>query len=99
MSYDPNRNMELTGIDMSREYRHPKSNTYSTHPRFNIGDVVYNKVEKRGSYGPSICDEHTRLTVDKVERSNGSFAYTCGYEGYRFYEDELMTRDEYRQTI
>ena len=99
MYYDPNRNAikcSNEGLDM----REPSGvYTSSTHPRFNIGDVVYNKVEKRGSYGPSICDEHTRLTVDKVERSNGTFVYTCGYEGYRFYEDELMSRDEYRSTI
>lgn len=68
-------------------------------PKFNIGDIVYNKVSVRGSYEPSICNKHEKLTVDKVERCGDTFQYTCGFNGYTFKENELMTPAEYAQII
>lgn len=65
-------------------------------PKFQIGDVVYNNVERRGSYEPTICSKHTRLEIDKVERNNGGgFTYTCGYDGYKFTETELLSISEF----
>lgn len=63
-------------------------------PRFNIGDTVYNKVARKGSYEPSICAKMSKLTVDKVAKCGDSFKYTCDYDGYEFMEDELMDKEE-----
>lgn len=63
-------------------------------PRFNIGDIVFNKVERKGSYESSICPKRSKLSVDKVERMGDSFKYTCDFDGYVFKEDELMSRSE-----
>lgn len=68
-------------------------------PKFRIGEIVYNKVSTRGSYGPSFCNPHERMTIDKIERCDNSFQYTCGYNGYKFMEDQLMSRKEYKETI
>lgn len=62
-------------------------------PRFNIGDTVYNKVARKGSYEPSICDKMSKLTVDKVAKCWDSFKYTCDSDGYEFMEDELIDRE------
>ena len=62
--------------------------------KFDIGDTVYNKVERKGSYEPSICRVMSKLTVDGVKKYKDSFKYICDYDGYEFMEDELMSREE-----
>ena len=71
----------------------------SNKPRFSIGDIVYNKVERRGSYEPSVARPYEKMEVDGVRRSNSSFIYTCGFDGYEFKEDELMSKEEYIEYI
>lgn len=68
-------------------------------PKFNIGDIVYNKVERRGSYEPSVARLYEKMEVDGVRRSNSSFIYICGFDGYEFKEDELMSKEEYIEYI
>lgn len=68
-------------------------------PKFSIGDIVYNKVSRRGSYEPSICQPYQRLTIQKVAASNETFQYTCDYDGYLFAESELLSIDEYIKMI
>lgn len=68
-------------------------------PKFSIGQIVYNKVSIRGSYEPSICKSFERLTIDKVEIFGNTYKYTCGYDGYEFTEDDLMSVEEYKETL
>lgn len=68
-------------------------------PRFNVGDIVYNKVPKDGSYEPDTCNKHEKFTIDKVESFGNTFMYTCGYNGYIFEENELMSPKEYARQI
>lgn len=68
-------------------------------PKFNIGDTVYNTVERRGSYEPSVCHPHERMKVEEVSRHGNTFEYTCGYDGYVFKESELMSPQEYADSI
>ena len=70
-----------------------------TKPKFNIGDTVYNKVEKKGSFEPSTCNKYTKLTIDSISTKNNTISYTCGYDGYTFEESELMSQDEYKATL
>lgn len=58
-------------------------------PKFQIGDIVYNKVERRGSYETSICPKGSCLKVEQISRKGNVFVYTCGYE---FEEKELASR-------
>ena len=37
-------------------------------PKFEIGQVVVNKVERIGSYEPSTCQPFTKLIVDEVRK-------------------------------
>lgn len=71
----------------------------NTKPKFCIGDIVYNKIPKQGSYEPSTCKPFEQLTVDKVEKHGNTFQYTCGYDGYTFTENELMSPCEYAAQI
>lgn len=68
-------------------------------PKFHIGQTVYNTVSKRGSYGPNMLNIHNQLTIDKIEITNNKILYTCGYEGWQFTEDELISSTEYAQQI
>lgn len=68
-------------------------------PKFNIGDIVYNKVERRGSYEPSIAKRFEKHEVEKICREDSSFIYVCGFDGYEFAEDELMSKKEYIKMI
>lgn len=69
-------------------------------PRFNIGDTVYNKVSRRGSYEPNVARPGTKLIVEKVGRKGDTFQYTCDeYDGYEFTEDELMSKKEYKKSL
>lgn len=66
--------------------------------KFDIGDVVYNKVERWGSYEPSVCHPYTRLKIDEVKRrANGDFEYICTIDGYTFKENELMSEKKYKK--
>lgn len=68
-------------------------------PKFEIGQTVYNAISKRGSYEPSTCQPYTALVIDKVEKHGDTFEYTCGFDGYCFVEDELMSAKEYAEHI
>lgn len=68
-------------------------------PKFEIGQVVYNTVSRRGSYEPSMCKPYTKLTINGVEKHGDTFEYTCGFDGYCFTEDELMSAKEYAEQI
>lgn len=61
--------------------------------KFSIGSSVYNKVEKRGSYEPSVCVAFSRLKIDSIENTSD------GMNGYRFKESELMSVDEYKSSL
>ena len=67
--------------------------------RFQIGDKVVNKVSKRGSYEPSILSPFSIIEVEKVEKMNDDFLYTCEYDGYKFSENELFSLQEYKETL
>ena len=67
--------------------------------KFSIGDIVYNKVSTRGSYEPSMCDPNTRLKIEGVQKRGDTFLYTCDYDGYIFKEDELMSVQEYKDSL
>ena len=60
-------------------------------PKFDIGQIVVNKVKRIGSYEPSTCQPFTKLTVDEVRKRGDRFEYVCTMDGYVFAEDELMT--------
>lgn len=64
-------------------------------PKFNIGDIVYPKVRRRGSAEPSYCHIGEMLTIKSVTLYGDHFVYTCGYDCYEFHENELMTAEEY----
>ena len=64
-------------------------------PKFNVGDEVYNRVSAKGTYEPSICYPFTSLTVSEVKQSGSGFVYICGYDGYRFREEELISKSAY----
>ena len=68
-------------------------------PKFQIGDTVYNTVEKRGSYGPSVCRPFERLAVEEIRRDGAGFSYAAGFDGYCFKESELLSPDEYAERI
>ncbi len=68
-------------------------------PKFNIGDVVYSKVRRRGCAEPSYCHIGEMFTIKSVTQCGNHFVYTCGYDCYEFHEDELMTADEYVEKI
>lgn len=67
--------------------------------KFNIGDSVITKVSKRGSYEPSFCRVNEKMTVDGIEKHGSVIHYICGFDGYDFTEDELMSVDEYKATL
>lgn len=67
--------------------------------KYSLGQTVVNLVSKRGSYEPSVCDKYEKMTVDKVEVSGSIYVYTCGYDGYQFSEDELMSLEEYKASL
>ena len=64
-------------------------------PKFQLGQIVYNKTQKKGSYEPSICRPYTQLQITKMEIYGDTIKYTCGYNGYEFWEDELLSVKEY----
>lgn len=68
-------------------------------PKFQIGDTVYNTIERKGSYEPSICRAFSKLKIDKVERTPNGFRYTCEYDGYEFNDHELISEKEYIRMI
>lgn len=68
-------------------------------PKFQVGDYVSNKVSKKGSYEPSICNPYTRLEINAIRKSGNTFVYTCGFDGYEFTEDELLSPNEYVEII
>lgn len=59
-------------------------------PKFSIGQTVYNTVSQKGSYGPSVALRYTKLKIDGIETVGDDFIYTCGYEGWKFKENELV---------
>ena len=63
--------------------------------KFNIGDKVVNKVRKRGSYEPSILNPYNVVIVEAVQKQGDAYLYICGYDGYQFLENELMSVKEY----
>lgn len=67
--------------------------------KFSIGQSVYNKVEKRGSYEPSVCVAFSRLKIDSIESTSDGTVYVCGMNGYHFKESELMSVDEYKSSL
>ena len=71
-------------------------------PKYSLGQTVVNLVSKKGSYEPSMCGKYEKMTVDKVEVSGNTYAYTCGYDGYdgyRFSEHELVSLEEYKSQL
>ena len=68
-------------------------------PKFKIGDIVFSKVQKRGTYGPSLCLTNMKLRVDEIEQSENGCIYACGYEGWQFSEDELISKNEYMKKL
>ena len=70
-----------------------------THAKFHVGDTVYNKVDRKGSFEPSVCEKHTKLVISTVSISNHTIYYTCGFDGYVFEESELMSVDEYKASL
>lgn len=68
-------------------------------PKFEIGQAVVNKVERIGSYEPSTCQPFTKLTVDEVRKRGDGFEYVCTMDGYVFTEDELMTLEDYKNSL
>ena len=68
-------------------------------PKFNIGDVVFNKVHRRGSYEPSVCEPNTKLIINEISKSSNGYIYTCGYDGYEFKEEELMSKNEFVRSL
>lgn len=71
----------------------------SKSPKYSLGQTVVNLVSKRGSYEPSVCNKYEKMTIDKVEVSGSTYMYTCGYDGYQFSEDELMSLGEYKASL
>lgn len=67
--------------------------------KFNIGDSVITKVSKRGSYEPSFCQVNEKMTVEGIKRVGSVIHYICGYDGYDFTEDEIMSIEKYKQTL
>lgn len=63
--------------------------------KFNIGDKVVNKVYKRGSYEPSILNPWNVIVVESIKKQGDKYFYICGFDGYKFLEDELMSVKEY----
>lgn len=78
---------------------HPWSGISDPKPRFSIGDYVYNKVARRGSYEPSICNKYSEICIESVRKCGDTFFYICGYNGYKFKEDELMSEEEYKSML
>lgn len=69
-------------------------------PKYQIGDKVVNIVEKRGSGGPSTCVLHTILQINGVRLlDDNTYQYECGYDGYLFQENELVSLIEYREGL
>lgn len=66
-------------------------------PKFSIGQEVVNTVSKRGIYEPSVCTKYERMIIDKVEVFGETYQYTCGYDGYQFLENELISVEDFRQ--
>ena len=77
----------------------PKEAQVMKKPKFEIGQTVYNKVSRRGSFEPSMCQPFTQLTISEVKNSGKSYTYVCGYNGYTFDESELMSVDEYKKSL
>lgn len=72
----------------------------SNKPRFNIGDTVITKVSVRGSYEPSVCSVHDKLTVEEIKRHGNTFLYTCDkWDGYQIKEEDLMSVKEYKESL
>jgi len=71
----------------------------SNKPKFKIGQTVYNTVSCIGSYEPSRCGKYEKLKISKIEQQGDTFVYTCDYDGYKFKENELITRAEYKRMI
>lgn len=77
-----------------------EENRMGNKAKFDIGDVVYNKVERMGSYEPSLCRPYSRLEIDEIKkRPNGTFEYVCTIDGYTFKENELMSKEEYKNSL
>lgn len=68
-------------------------------PRFNIGDAVITKVSVRGSSEPSMCNINEKLPVTGIRKRNDTFIYTCGYNGYNIQEEDLMSVEEYKNSL
>ena len=68
-------------------------------PKYSLGQTVVKKKKKKGSYEPSMCGKYEKMTVDKVEVSGNTYVYTCGYDGYRFSEHELVSLEEYKSQL
>lgn len=68
-------------------------------PKFDIGQTVYNKVSRRGSFEPSTCQPFERLVISEVKTSGNAYTYVCGYDGYVFDESELMSVNEYKKSL
>lgn len=67
--------------------------------KFNIGDKVVNKVCMRGSYEPSILNPWNVIVVESIKKQGDKYLYICGFDGYEFLEDELMSVKEYISSL
>lgn len=93
------KNIHECSYKYTIDHSHYGKDIIMTKPKFNIGDTVYNKVEKKGSFEPSTCNKYTKLTINSISTNNHATTYTCGYDGYMFKESELMSPDEYKVTL
>lgn len=67
--------------------------------KFNIGDIVYAMARKRGNYEPSYCHIGEKMEVISVAKRGDMYIYICGYDGYEFKENEIMSAKEYAKEI
>ena len=72
--------------------KHRKDDIMKKRPKFSVGQTVFNKVTRRGSYEPSICSQFEKMKVNEIRKAGDTFEYVCGYDGYVFEESELMSR-------
>lgn len=68
-------------------------------PKFVIGETVVAMTTVRGSYEPTTCTIGEKMVVNKIEKCGDTFKYTCGYDGYELYENQLMSVKEYKEAI
>lgn len=67
--------------------------------KFNIGDTVVATVSVRGGYEPSLCSPGEKMEVNEIKRRGDEYIYVCGYDGYSLKESQLMSVEEYKESL